>query len=57
MYACNYLFIYLLHIGTLKPIYYKLWNILNHVFEVTVAFSREPPDDDPRIEKRVGVQF
>jgi hypothetical protein len=28
-----------------------------HVFEVTVAFSKKPPDDDPRIETRVGVQF
>jgi hypothetical protein len=25
------------------------------VFEVTVAFSKKPPDDDPRIETRVGV--
>jgi hypothetical protein len=24
---------------------------------VTVAFSKKPPDDDPRIETRVGVQF
>jgi hypothetical protein len=32
-------------------------NILNHVFEVTVAFSKKPPDDDPRIETRAGVQF
>jgi hypothetical protein len=30
--------------------------IYNHVIEVTVAFNKKKtPDDDPRIETRVGV--
>jgi hypothetical protein len=30
------------------------WTIQNYVTEATVAFKK-PPDDDPRIETRVGV--
>jgi hypothetical protein len=31
------------------------WTIWNHVIEVTVVLKKKTPDDDPRIETRVGV--
>jgi hypothetical protein len=31
------------------------WTIQNYVTEATVAFKKNTPDDDPRIETRVWV--